>query len=118
MPAYVVSDVGPVAREDEGAWKAYLALAPSTIARYGGRYLVRGGSMDILEGDWSPEALVVVEFPDRAAATAWYASPEYAEALKLREGSGLRRNLLIVEGAVDASAANLLGLGFGRPEPE
>jgi uncharacterized protein (DUF1330 family) len=116
MPAYVVSDGGPIAREDEASWNAYLALAPSTLQKYGGRYLARGGEIDVLEGHWSPAAMVIVEFPDRGAAGAWYASPEYAEALALREGSGLRRNLIVVEGAVDASAAKLLGANFVRPD--
>jgi uncharacterized protein (DUF1330 family) len=116
MPAYVISDVGPVERQDEAAWKAYLALAPTTIAKYGGRYLARGGAIDVMEGDWSPQAIVIVEFPDREAAARWYASPEYAEALKLREGTGLRRKLICIEGAEDGGAANLLGPKFVRPD--
>src|ERR1700722_13908079 len=115
MAAYVISDVGPVAREDEAARKAYLALVPSTIEKHGGRYLARGGVIDIMEGDWSPQAIVIVEFPDREAAARWYSSPEYAAALKLRKGTGLRRKLIVVEGALDAGAANLLGPNFVRP---
>ena len=108
MTAYVISDVAAPAPEDRAAWAAYLALAPATIHRYGGRYLVRGGDVDVLEGDWSPHAVVVVEFPDRDAVARWYASPEYAEALTVRAGSGLRRNMICVEGADDDSPDKLL----------
>ena len=82
MTAYLISDVGAVAPEDEEAWKAYLAVAPATIQKYGGRYLARGGAIDVIEGDWSPYAIVIAEFPDREAVKRWYASPEYAEGLK------------------------------------
>jgi uncharacterized protein (DUF1330 family) len=108
VPAYVISDIGPVAPEDEDVWKAYVARAPATIAKYGGRYLVRGGGIDAMEGDWSPYAIVILEFPDRDAAARWYASSEYAELLQLRKGSGLRRRLICVDGASDASPNNLL----------
>jgi uncharacterized protein (DUF1330 family) len=74
-----------------------ISRAPATIARYGGRYLARGGAIDVIEGNWSPLAIVLVEFPDRDAAARWYASPEYAEALRIR-GSKLHRNMIVVEG--------------------
>ena len=104
MAAYVISDVGPVAPQDEEAWKGYVGRAPATIEKYGGRYLARGGSIQVMEGSWSPHAVVLVEFPDVAAVARWYASPEYAEAHKLR-GTALSRNLICVEGASDNSAA-------------
>ena len=108
MPAYVISDIGSVAPEDAETWKAYVAQAPATIAKYGGRYLARGGDIDVMEGDWSPYAIVILEFPDRDAAARWYASPEYAELLRLRKGSGLRRKLICVDGTSDADPNNLL----------
>jgi uncharacterized protein (DUF1330 family) len=113
MAVYVISDVAPAASQDEEAWKAYVQRAPATIEKYGGRYLARGGAVQIMEGSWSPHAIVLVEFPDSAAVARWYASPEYAEALKVR-GTALRRNLICVEGAIDASAAELLGSKFIR----
>jgi uncharacterized protein (DUF1330 family) len=109
MTAYLISDVGAVAPEDDEPWKAYLALAPATIERYGGRYLARGGEIDIIEGEWSPHAIVLAEFPNREAVKRWYESPEYAAALKVRAASGLRRNMICVEGAVDSSPEMLLG---------
>jgi len=114
MTAYLISDVGPVAPEDEAAWKAYLAIAPATIKQYGGRYLARGGAIDIIEGDWSPHAMVIAEFPDRESVSRWYASPEYAEGLKIRAKSGLRRRMICIEGATDSSPDNLLGPAFMR----
>jgi uncharacterized protein (DUF1330 family) len=63
MKAYVISDVEIV---DRAVMERYRALAESTIAQYGGRYLARGGAIETLEGDWSPQAIVVVEFPSIA----------------------------------------------------
>ncbi|WP_454814962.1 DUF1330 domain-containing protein [Labrys neptuniae] len=94
MSAYVISDVVP---QDVEAWNAYVWLAPATIEKYGGRYLARGGSVQNMEGNWSPRLIVLVEFPDREAVEAWYASPEYAEALNFR-GKALSRNLIRVDG--------------------
>ena len=94
MPAYVISDVRPL---DPDAIRAYRDLAQATIAKYGGRYIVRGGAIDRVEGDWNPNMLVVAEFPSMDRAREWYRSPEYAEALKLRE-TALQRNLIFVEG--------------------
>ena len=76
----------------------YREIAARTIQQYGGRYLVRNGKKDVLEGDW-PEntAIVIVEFPDKETAERWYASPEYAEALAIRD-SALSRKLLLLEG--------------------
>jgi uncharacterized protein (DUF1330 family) len=100
MPAYVISDVKEI--RDPAAFEAYRSRAAASIARYGGRYLVRGGSVERLEGDWSPHPIIVVEFPDIERARAWYRSPEYARALDVRDNA-LGRNLILVEG-VAASA--------------
>ncbi|MGX1164802.1 uncharacterized protein (DUF1330 family) [Bradyrhizobium sp. USDA 372] len=94
MTAYVISEIEV---RDPAAFEAYRALAAETIARYGGRYLVRGGQAELLEGGPSPKAIVIVEFPTMARLKEWYASSEYAEALKLR-ASALQRRLLLVEG--------------------
>ena len=94
MPVYLISDITVL---DRTAFEAYRTRAAPVIAKFGGRYLVRGGAVSVLEGDRHPTMLVVVEFPDKAAAEAWYASPEYAEALKYRD-EGLSRNLVLVDG--------------------
>jgi uncharacterized protein (DUF1330 family) len=95
MPAYIISDVTLF---DTPEREMYRSRAAAAIKLHGGRYLVRGGGIEVLEGGWDPDAIVVVEFPDLAAARAWYASPEYAEALAVRD-KALRRNLILVDGA-------------------
>lgn len=94
MSAYVISDVEIL---DDALVKKYRVLAQESIARHGGRYLARGGQVEPVEGGWAPKAIIIVEFPDMARAKAWYHSPDYAEALKVRAGA-LRRKLIFVEG--------------------
>jgi uncharacterized protein (DUF1330 family) len=94
MAVYVISDVVP---QDPQAWETYIKLAPTTIEKYGGRYLARGGDVETIKGTWAPRAIVSVEFPYADAVKAWYTPPEYAPALKVRE-KALRRNLICVEG--------------------
>ncbi|MER8535902.1 DUF1330 domain-containing protein [Mesorhizobium sp. M1005] len=94
MAAYVISDV---TIRDAEAIEAYRARAAASIAQHGGRYLVRGGEVERLEGDWSPRPLIIVEFPDMDTARRWYRSAEYAAALELRDAA-LSRNLILVEG--------------------
>lgn len=94
MTAYVISDVET---RDPEAMARYRTLAAESIALYGGRYVVRGGPVETLEGGWTPEAIVVVAFDSADQARAWYASPEYAEALKVRQ-IALARRLILVEG--------------------
>src|SRR5579875_2618173 len=94
MPAYVIADTEP---RDAALIAHYRDLAQASIARHGGRYVVRGGAVESVEGGWTPQLLVIVEFPTMEAARAWYRSPEYAEALRLRDRA-LRRRLIFVEG--------------------
>jgi uncharacterized protein (DUF1330 family) len=94
VPAYVISDVEVLDRE---RIELYRSRAQASIAKYGGRYIVRGGPVSVVEGDWTPQSLVILEFPDMEQARAWYASPEYARALAVRDGA-LRRRLIFVEG--------------------
>ena len=96
MPAFVISEVKIL---DEGLIARYRPLAAASIERYGGKYVVRGGPVDCVEGTRDPErAFVVVEFPDMARAKEWYASPDYAEALAVRRAGALERTLVFVEG--------------------
>ena len=94
MPAYVISEVE---MRDPAAFETYRSLAAKTIAQYGGHYIVRGGAVELAEGGPSPKAIVIVEFPTMARLRKWYASPEYAEALKHRR-TALERRLIFVEG--------------------
>lgn len=94
MAAYLISDVSV---KDAEAFESYRTRAAASIAQYGGRYLVRGGAIEPLEGGWTPGTLIVVEFPDLDRARAWYRSPEYASALEFRD-KALSRNLVLVDG--------------------
>jgi uncharacterized protein (DUF1330 family) len=94
MAAYVVVDCDVT---DPVRFENYRKLAPPTIAKHGGRYLARGGAMDVLEGDWRPGRLVVLEFPTADAARRWYASAEYVAARAERAGAA-RMNMVVVEG--------------------
>ncbi|MGG6894702.1 DUF1330 domain-containing protein [Rhizobium sp. BR 315] len=99
MPAYIISDITV---RDAEAFQTYRTRAAASIAQYGGRYLVRGGPIEQLEGDWSPRAIVIVEFPDLERTRAWYRSPEYALALEVRD-QALSRNLILVDGVSQES---------------
>lgn len=94
MTAYVIAEIDVT---DAETYKAYTALTPASIARHGGRFLVRGGPAEGLEGD-SPKRIVVVEFDSVAAARRWYESPDYTEAKAIRARAAESR-LFIVEGA-------------------
>ena len=94
MSAYVISELEVL---DPVAIETYRMLAARSIAQYGGRYLVRGGAAELTEGGPPPKNIVVVEFPSMARLREWYASVEYAEALKVRR-TALDRRLIFVEG--------------------
>jgi uncharacterized protein (DUF1330 family) len=94
MPAYIVVNCEVT---DPVKYDQYKALAPAAIARHGGRYLVRGGATSVLEGDWRPKRVVVLEFPSLAAAKAFYDSPEYRAAREVRAGAA-HMDMIAVEG--------------------
>src|SRR5256885_67050 len=99
MSAYVVSRVRITDRE---AMARYMTEAPATVAAFGGRYLVRGNDVRALEGAWDHERMVVVEFPDKAAALAWYDSDAYAPLRTLRQASA-ETVILLADGVPDSS---------------
>ncbi len=94
MPAYFVVDVTVT---DLPAMEEYRKQVPATLARYGGRFLVRGGAHQTLEGDWKPNRVVILEFPTMEQARRWYDSEEYKAPKALRMTAG-RTNLVLVEG--------------------
>jgi uncharacterized protein (DUF1330 family) len=94
MAAYVISEVDV---KEAAGFEAYRTIAAKAIAQYGGRYLVRGGGATIAEGGPPPKNIIVVEFPSMARLREWYASAEYAEALKVRR-TALDRRPIFVEG--------------------
>lgn len=95
MPAYVVAEIEIT---DPAEYDKYRPLAAASIARHGGRFAVRGGKISLLEGSPEPERVVLIEFPDAAAARRWYDSADYQEALKIRQAAS-RGRVFIVEGA-------------------
>jgi uncharacterized protein (DUF1330 family) len=95
MTAYVVVQERVT---DEATFAAYRKEVPATVERYGGRFVVRGGALTVLEGEWPLPRLVIIEFPSRAAAEGWYRSSEYQKLLPLRLESSTG-NLVIVDGA-------------------
>jgi uncharacterized protein (DUF1330 family) len=95
MTAYVIAETETL---DEEAAARYRSLAAASIAAYGGRYLVRGHVPTAAEGTWpAARRLVILEFPSRQRLEEWYASPEYAEALGIRE-TALDRRLIFADG--------------------
>ena len=84
MSAYVVSRVQI---RDPEAMRRYVAEAPATVAAFGGRYHFRGGNVEALEGMWEHDRLVVLEFPTKADALAWYHSDLYRPLRDLRHAS-------------------------------
>ena len=95
MPAYVIVETDVT---DPEQYEQYKAASPAAIAAGGGRFLVRGGELAVLEGDWQPSRLVMLEFADLEAAKRWYASEAYQETKKLRAGAA-RFRAVAVQGA-------------------
>jgi uncharacterized protein (DUF1330 family) len=84
MPAYVIVETDI---QDPEQYERYKAASPASVADCGGRFLVRGGELAVLEGDWEPSRLVVLEFPDLETAKGWYASEGYQQVKRLREAA-------------------------------
>jgi len=94
MAGYVIANVDV---KDAAIFEQYRKQVPDTLARYGGKYLVRGGAHRMVEGRWAPSRLVVLEFPSVEQARRWYESEEYREPKALRMKCALT-DLIIVEG--------------------
>ena len=94
MPAYVIVDI---AVANPSAYEEYRRLAQVSVQASGGRYIVRGGITQLLEGSSPPNRVVVLEFPSVEHARAWYASPAYAKAIAVRQ-SCATVNMVLVEG--------------------
>jgi len=94
MPAFVVVEIEVT---DPVKYEKYKQLAPPSIRKYGGRYLVRGGEVQVLEGKWSPKRFVILQFESFDQAKAWWNSPEYREAKLLRQASA-RTAMICVPG--------------------
>ena len=94
MAAYLIVQVDVT---DADTFEEYRKQVPGTLAAYGGEYIVRGGEMEVLEGEWPMPRLVIIRFATMEQARKWYRSPEYEGPHKLREASA-RANLVLVDG--------------------
>ena len=94
MRAYLIANIHV---QDAERYKEYVASVPALIAKHGGQYRVRGGEAQALEGQWTPDRLIILEFPDRAAALAFYNDPAY-EPLKALRQAITDSSLVVVDG--------------------
>lgn len=92
MAAYIVVEVNIT---DPSRYDEYKQLAAQTVADFGGRYIVRGGAIETLEGNWSPERFVVLEFPTVERAKQWWGSEEYRPAKELRQAIAKTEMILV-----------------------
>lgn len=94
MSAYVIGDVEVTNPE---GYQEYSPQVPATVEKYGGKYLVRGGAVETVEGSWMPNRMVVLEFASMERAREWYNSPEYAEIREIRFRNA-NSNVVFVDG--------------------
>lgn len=94
MPAYMIADIE---LNDPERYRDYVEHVPALIEKHGGKYCVRGGESEVLEGSWVPARLIVLEFPDRAAALAFYNDPQYEPYKRLRRSIS-ESDVVIAEG--------------------
>ena len=97
MKAYLIANVDVTNTE---GYEEYKGRAAASIAMHGGRYIARGGKIEVMDGDVQPKRIAVIEFPDMAAARRWYSSVEYQAALPLRLQNSIS-NAVLVEGLPD-----------------
>ena len=95
MPAYVF---GEIEVTDPATYEEYRKQVLAVVTKYGGRFIVRGGHVEGLEGGWAPKRFVALEFPSMDQARKWYRSPEYAPLIELRQKAS-RGKLILVDGA-------------------
>ena len=94
MPVYMIIDIKVT---DADLYSEYVEKVPATVKKYSGRYLVRGGNVEVLAGDWQPERIVLLEFPSTEHLKQWLMSPEYTALAPIREKS-TNAKAIVVEG--------------------
>ena len=94
MPAYVIVDVSI---RDAATYEEYKKLTPASLEAFGGKFIVRGGQAEPVEGNWQPGRIVVAEFPDMETLRRWYDSDIYTEAKRIRHASADTK-MIFVEG--------------------
>ncbi|MGE5240086.1 MAG: DUF1330 domain-containing protein [Bacteroidota bacterium] len=92
MAAYVIVDVRAT---DPAKFEEYKKLVPATIAGFGGKYLARGGRVEMLEGGWDPERVVILEFPTLERAREWWASEAYRQPKTMRQRCATTRMIVV-----------------------
>ena len=97
MAGYVIAIVEITNAE---GYRRYSEQVPATIAKYGGRYLVRGGKTEVREGEWPGPRTVIIEFPSLARALEWYESPEYKPLRPIRQANS-RARIAFFEGVAN-----------------
>ena len=95
MPVYMILDAEV---HDAGGYEKYKEAAPQYVARHGGEYCCRGGDIDILEGEWNPQRVVMLKFPSRDVYGLFMADPEYKPWKALRESLSTIKQLVILDG--------------------
>lgn len=94
MPAYLIVDLEIT---DPVGYEEYKKLAGATVEKFGGKYIVRGGKSEVLEGRWDPKRVVVIEFESSERAKEWLNSEEYRQPRKMRHRTATT-NMIVVEG--------------------
>jgi uncharacterized protein (DUF1330 family) len=92
MKGYIIAEVDV---HDPETYEEYKAAVPGSLQPYGGRFIVRGGETEVLEGDWQPKRIVVLEFDSPEQARAWYESEEYREPKALRQRTSTSALILV-----------------------
>ena len=95
MPAYVIADITVTNSE---RYNEYARKTPATIEKFGGNFVVRGGEITVIAGDWNPQRLVIIEFPNMATLKKWYQSKEYQKISRIREEASTG-SFVFVDGA-------------------
>ncbi len=91
MSAYIIVQIQV---HDPVAYQEYIKGVPATLALYDGKFLVRGGNHETLEGDWKPERFVILEFPNVERAREWWSSPEYRAIVDIRYRNAVSQMIL------------------------
>jgi uncharacterized protein (DUF1330 family) len=94
MSAYVIVEIDIV---DPAGYEEYKQLASATVEKYGGKYIIRGGAVENLEGNWNPKRIVMLQFDSMQRAKEWLNSEEYREPRKMRHRTA-RTRMVVVEG--------------------
>lgn len=94
MAAYVITEIDVA---DPTGYKEYKKMGPPTVAAYGGKFIARGGRTEILEGNWKPKRIVILQFDSLERAKEWWSSREYGPAKQVRHRTA-QTNMIVVEG--------------------